>query len=616
AIMGLIPGVWVNVTGGEGYMTSIRQPLTTNPVYLYLEDGIPTRSTGFFNHNALYEINLLSASKIEVTKGPGSALYGSDAIGGVINVTTKSPKAYNGLNTTIEGGSYGWMRGLFEGNLDINDEKILTSFNATKTDGWRDATDYERYSGSVRWDHNVGSRGLLKTIISYSKIDQSIAGSSAISKEDYFNNPTINYTPISFRKVDALRISLDYANEFGNSLISIIPYFRYNSMDLLPNWTLTFDPTSYNTKNNSLGLLAKYRIDFTEIKTKLITGVDFDFSPGSKFEQRINPVREGKIFTSYTTGETIYDYDVTFFETAPYIHIENSYIENLYINGGIRMDYSGYNYTTNIQKVETGNWKVPANTDIRYTHFSPKVGLSYNFTNSLNMFLSYRHGFRVPSEGQLFRQGSAVNTVGLEPVKVNSYESGIRGAFDFFEYELSAYYMTKKDDILNFRNPVTDLNESLNAGETSHKGIETGIRIQIMEKLSFNAVYAYSIHKYEEWIVSGIASYSGNEMETAPREIGNFRINYDASIVFISLELVRLGNYWMDPANTVKYPGHNLLNFRFNLPIWNAFELYGSLFNLTDKRFAESASYTPQRGEEFAPGMPRSFNLGLTYKLN
>lgn len=47
-IMGQAPGVWVNVTGGEGHMTAIRQPLTTNPVYLYLEDGIPTRSTGFF----------------------------------------------------------------------------------------------------------------------------------------------------------------------------------------------------------------------------------------------------------------------------------------------------------------------------------------------------------------------------------------------------------------------------------------------------------------------------------------------------------------------------------------------------------------------------------------
>jgi outer membrane receptor protein involved in Fe transport len=81
--MGGVAGVWVSVTGGEGHQTAIRQPLNTNPVYLFLEDGVPTRSTGFFNHNALYEVNLPGAEGIEVTKGPGSALYGSDAIGGV-----------------------------------------------------------------------------------------------------------------------------------------------------------------------------------------------------------------------------------------------------------------------------------------------------------------------------------------------------------------------------------------------------------------------------------------------------------------------------------------------------------------------------------------------------
>ena len=46
-------GVAVGVTNGEGHTTAIRQPFTTSPLYLYLEDGIPTRATGFFNHNAL-----------------------------------------------------------------------------------------------------------------------------------------------------------------------------------------------------------------------------------------------------------------------------------------------------------------------------------------------------------------------------------------------------------------------------------------------------------------------------------------------------------------------------------------------------------------------------------
>jgi iron complex outermembrane receptor protein len=53
-LLSQIPGVAVGVTQGEGHTMAIRQPFSTSPVYLYLEDGIPTRATGFFNHNALY----------------------------------------------------------------------------------------------------------------------------------------------------------------------------------------------------------------------------------------------------------------------------------------------------------------------------------------------------------------------------------------------------------------------------------------------------------------------------------------------------------------------------------------------------------------------------------
>src|SRR4029453_16624454 len=95
-IMSQIPGVAVAVTNGEGHTTSIRQPFTTNSVYLFLEDGVPIRSTGFFNHNALYEIDIPQAGGIEVIRGPGSALYGSDAIGGIINVLTPTPPAQPG----------------------------------------------------------------------------------------------------------------------------------------------------------------------------------------------------------------------------------------------------------------------------------------------------------------------------------------------------------------------------------------------------------------------------------------------------------------------------------------------------------------------------------------
>jgi len=89
-IMQRLPGVHATQLSGEGLSMAIRQPITTKPMYLYLEDGVPTRSTGFFNHNALYEVNLPQSGGLEVLKGPGTALYGSDAIGGVVNVLTRA----------------------------------------------------------------------------------------------------------------------------------------------------------------------------------------------------------------------------------------------------------------------------------------------------------------------------------------------------------------------------------------------------------------------------------------------------------------------------------------------------------------------------------------------
>ncbi|MBI3755218.1 MAG: TonB-dependent receptor [Deltaproteobacteria bacterium] len=130
-IMNRIPGVWINSTGGEGHITSIRQPLTTNPVYLYLEDGIPIRSTGFFNHNALYEVNMPGAERIEVIKGTGTALYGSDAIGGTINIMTKAPSLKPEIEANPEIGQYGWYRLLATGSNTWGDDGLRLDLNST-----------------------------------------------------------------------------------------------------------------------------------------------------------------------------------------------------------------------------------------------------------------------------------------------------------------------------------------------------------------------------------------------------------------------------------------------------------------------------------------------------
>jgi len=620
-IMERVPGVHVNVTGGEGHMTAIRQPITTSPMYLYLEDGIPTRSTGFFNHNALYEINLPQADRIEVTKGPSTALYGSDAIGGVINVQTQAPPLEQQSEITLEGGEYGWLRLLGSTGNTKGDNGWRGDLNLTQTDGWRDATDYDRYSATLRWDHFTDAGNALKNILAASKIDQQTAGSSRILKDDYENNPTVNYTPISYRKVEAVRLSSAYDAEKADSLFNVTPYVRYNTMELLPNWALNYDPTVYETKNYSLGALLKYRKDLQPMRTRLITGIDIDYSPGSYFEQRIDPVQEGRIYTSYTVEDTLYDYDVTFGALSPYVHGEFSPADKLRVTAGLRLDYMRYDYDNKIGVETTGRHRRPESIAVDYTHLSPKLGLSYLFTDTFNGFIAYRHAFRAPSQNQLFRQGQAENTVDLEPVKADNIETGIRGKFPrVLNYELSVYYMTKRDDILTYEH-LDRTRETMNAGKTLHRGVEAGLHTPDNLPLIFSVSYSYNKHTYEDWKPSSTVDYSGNEMSSAPREIANTRLNYRSKLLQganLELEWVRLGSYWMDDANTHKYPGHDVLNLRGNLALSKTFQLFARLMNLTDERYATSSAYkaaAPAFGRpeqfEYAPGMPRTLYAGI-----
>lgn len=621
-IMERIPGVHVNVTGGEGHMTAIRQPITTKAVYLYLEDGIPTRSTGFFNHNALYEINVPQAERIEVLKGPGSALYGSDAIGGVINVDTKPSPLKAEADVSVEVGDFGWKRLLVSGGDTKDDDGYRASVNITHTDGWRDSTEYDRKSATVRWDRMLESGASLKTVLSTSDIDQQTAGSSRLLKDDYLNNPTLNYTPISYRKVSALRLSTAYEKESSDSLLSITPYARKNSMELLPNWSLSYDPVVYETKNDSVGVLVKYRQDYKPLRTRLVMGVDVDYSPGGRFEQQIAPTKTGNIYTSYTVGSTLYDYDATYSAASPYAHIEFSPSENLRVTTGLRYDAMSYEYKNNLTTLTTGSYRRPEDTTVNFDHLSPKLGVTYKLNPSLSSFVSYRQAFRAPSESQLFRQGRAINTVNLKPIKVSSIEAGLRGKSNEMHYNLSVYTMTKKDDILTYRHP-DNTRETMNAGETSHQGIEIGVGTKLVGSLTLDMALSYAQHKYEVWQPRTTVDYSGNEMESAPDLIANTRLGFKPSVLKggkVELEWVKLGEYWMDAANTEKYSGHDIFNLRLNYQLSKEIELYSRLMNVTDERYATAAKYSPAafgnpEKFEYSPGMPRTFYAGMKYKF-
>lgn len=611
-----VPGVWVGTAGGEGHRTAIRQPLTTKPVYLFLEDGVPTRSTGFFNHNALYEVNVPQADRIEVLKGPATALYGSDAIGGVVDVGTRAPSARPGLEAALEGGAFGWRRALVTATGTHGRDGVRADLNLTSTDGWRDATDYTRRSGTLRWDRDLPGDATLRTVATFSRIDQT--DPSAVSLSDFRDDPTVNYNPVASREVSAFRLSSAWEKVSGSTLFSVTPFVRHNSMEIVPSWMLSYDPVWYRSGHSSVGVLARVRRDFAPMRARVIAGVDVDYSPGFRLERKIALERDGAVIRSYEAGDTVYDYDVTFRGVSPYLQAEASPVDRLRVVAGVRYDDVGYAYDSRLAPLETGTHRRPADARPRYRHLSPKLGATYEAGPALGLYASYGHGFRAPAEGQLFRQGQAASSVDLDPVRADNLEAGFRGRMGRLSYDVAAYRMRIRDDILTYRDAQGNRIAS-NAGETLHRGVELAAALDLTDEVVADVSWSRSRQTYEEWAPSATVNYSGNGIEAAPRDLASARLAYSPAWLRgarVEGEWSRVGSYWMDPENTHRYDGHDLFNLRASLPLASRVELVGRVVNLTDERFAELASYSAFAREEITPGLPRTMYVGIRYGLN
>lgn len=633
-VLGRVPGVAIAVTNGEGHTTAIRQGFTTSPVYLFLEDGVPTRSTGFFNHNALYEINIPQSGGIEVTRGPGSALYGSDAIGGIVNVLTRRPPDAPQASVSAEAGGHGWGRLLLDGGTRSGSDGVRASLNLTHTDGWRDFTAYDRQGGTFRWDREIDPDTTLRTVLTFSNIDQQTGANSPLVEADYRNNPTRNNTPIAYRKVQAVRLYSAWERRMGANLLSITPYVRHDAMDLLASFTLASDPTVFDTSNQSYGLQAKWRSDLETLQARLIGGVDVDVSPGGRVEDRLDVKSTGtgasRVFHAYTVGPRIYDYDVTFAGVSPYLHGEISPVERLRLTAGLRYDDLSYDFDNRFgaTPVRAGGrfYGQAADTTLSFSRVSPKFGATWALAGDLHAFASYNEGFRVPSENQLFRPASAASAnqanasarsaLRLKPITASQAELGLRGLAGRVVFDVAVYDLRKKDDIVALRDTATNLTESVNAGETRHRGIEVGAEVPINRAFSAGLALSWARHTYENWVAFSSSTgrnvdFSGRSIEFSPQFLANGRVSWTPrESLRLQLEWIRVGAYWMDAANTTRYGGHDLFNVRGSWSLGRGLSLFGAVTNLADRRYADSASISSST-PVYSPGLPRTLYAGV-----
>ncbi len=617
-LLNSISGVNISqTTSVVGHMTSVRTPITTGPYFLFLQDGIAVQSSGFFNHNALAYTNFESASSVEVLKGAGTALYGSDAVAATFNVQTKEPAKEFETVLRLKGGSDDYYSGYAEIS-DTIDEKhsYRVGGGYTKNRGWRDHTAYERMEALLRYDYALNEDNLLSFKASANKTDAEQAGTLG-SLDDLENNAQSvgnlqdiideGYNPK--RKFDFARASLEWNNySFEDVEISTIAYARYTRNRYTATWENNLP--SNDARQISLGLMQKNDIEFDGFN--IIVGLDSEYTDSdTKYVQEFDYVPSG--WGSSVDVGTIYDYDVNYLAIAPYLHSDINLLDNLLLSAGLRYDYNAFDYTNLAGTGEYGNssyYRPESRTD-SFSHLSPKLSLSYKPQESLNLYARYANGFRIPQASRLYsaKVTSDNKFYELDAETSDTFEIGAKKLFEEAYVEAAIYYMSINDTITQYEDANRDRYYK-NGGQSIHQGIELSYTQNYGEQVRSKIAYSYSQHNYVN-----DERYGNNEQASAPNHNANVRLYYLPSYLqnFTLLgEVQYISEYWMDNDNENKYSGYTVGNIKADYEVNEALNVFAKVNNITDEKYAEQASFAYGR-ERYTPAAPRQFFAGLEY---
>ncbi|WP_243751676.1 TonB-dependent receptor [Niastella caeni] len=615
-----VSGVNMVNLGNEQHEMSIRQPMTTKSLFLYLEDGIPIRTTGVYNHNALLEMNMPAARQIEIIKGPASSLYGAEAIGGAVNIITQAPPAIFSGQVSAQINNNGYKRtdvqvGQTFGKFGL----LISGYYANRHNGPVDHSDFHKTGITIRGDYAISEKTKWVNNITYVNYYSDMPGSldsAHFANKDYSTPQTFTY-----RKVPAVRYKSQLLHQWSTSSTTQVSFvYRNNSVQQNPSYRVKNSATDASrafgeineSAFNTYMLVAQHQQSLPFLNSKLIAGVTVDNSPSSYNSNFINISRDNRgYYVNYSTTDSVLSqYKTGINNLASYVHYEAELVKGLKLTAALRYDYYQYDFENALPpSAFTG----APTTKNNFKRFSPKAGATYNY-KGIGLYANYSEGFVPPQISELY---TGVKVPYLGPQTFFNYEVG--GWFSLLKNKLYAdwswYLLNGTNEIISVKN-VDGSTENQNAGKTKHTGIEYGITYRPVSSLSLRFSGANSKHSFVQYLEKGIA-YDNNELAGGPRFIANAEVTYKPVFVKglrVSAEWQHIGAYYMDNANTKKYEGYDLLNLRAGYAI-RQFEIWVNALNATNTYYSTFASKSGST-LSYNLGDPREFTVGLVYKLN
>lgn len=447
AISGMVPSLFVSErsifgfgvsNGGSGHIKLRGVGGDRASAVLMMVDGQP-QFAGIYSHHIADFYDKEYVERVEVLRGPGSVLYGSNAMAGAINVITKNPHE-RAVHTSVSSqyGSYNTWLSSVTNTTRFGKFSSLVSASYNRTDGNVKDFDFNQADVYAKIGYDISAT--WKMTADYTLMH--FKGNDPIYPK--LSDP--ESTDIYRQSITRGETSLSAANRYASTSGLIRAYYSYGSH-------FVDDPRHFHSKDDRFGIMA-YQ-NFSPWRGASATvGFDFDTYSGEI------PVSGGNNHTEGSMS-TIGRKKIT--EYSPYVTLSQSVMaERLNLNGGLRM----------------------ANSDKFDTQWIPQFGFAlnpgYGFTVKGNLAMGYRN----PSFRELYLYRMA--NPDLQPEKMMNYEVSAGKYFSrYFSADITAYFSRGADMI-----QVVD-NKNVNTGRFINKGIEITAKSNPLDNLWLYASYSY-----------------------------------------------------------------------------------------------------------------------------
>lgn len=524
-----VPGLDIVQTGGPGGTTSAFLRGGNSQHTLVLIDGVQVNSPTLGQYN-FANLTTENVDRIEIIRGPQSTLYGSDAIGGVIQIFTKKGVGAFSGNISLEGGSFGSYRETvrFSGANDHLDY----SFSAARFDtegfsraaGKPEQDGYENTSLSSKIGLRLSEQNVLDLSIRYShskaELDESfpLGDNKAIQKNDTLSS--------------AVSFSSQVTNDWNLKLQFGFQEEESEGKDPVPgfnNFRIDTQSQQYDLQNNIKWGRAN----------QLVAGYEYEIQEGKN---------KGTFDKTLTNG-------------AEYF-LNQTQMESLILNLGLRFDHNKKFGDETTYKIEVATFIDSTESKLR---------------------AAFGTGFHGPTLNDLFFPGFGNDK--LKPEQSRSFELGLDQKFkgETIQFTATYFHTQIKDMIVFVSDPITFLGMPENIQEAKITGWEIGANWMISRGLTLSIDYTLTD-------TENIST--GKELARRPKHKGNGGLRLSPSDqASIILDLIYVGERFNDTTNATPLGGYTTVNLAGTYEISKSIQIFTRVINLFDRNYEEVTGF-------------------------